>query len=608
MASARELVVKFIGDTSSLSRSTKQAENDLNSFQSGIRSKFQGFDPMGDVGKSFGTAIAGYASVTIAAGAAYQFLKSSAQAAMEDTREQTILAQTLRDTVGATNEQIAANEKWITSTQNATGVVDSQIRDALVPLLASTHDVASAHDLLSTAMDISTARGLDLTTVSVALAKAHDGNIGALGRLGIQYKDTEGNVLSFDQVVQNANETFGGATAAAADTAAGKMAILSAKFKDLQEQIGNELLPAFASWADFMSNTTVPAIGGVISQLDNLKSKAGGFLTWALGWEANLPKIFGGGGGGGGGISGFSGGGGGGAAGATGNTGLGSTGLVGSRGTGGPIRTDVTLGVPGSSTNGVMDVINAQKAFFEGLSNAPTGGGGGGGGGGKSLLEKKKEADDKAIAETLKSWANYRDNMREIEDDMYKNDTLSFDQYKAILEKRLDGAVKGSDEWTAIQKKLNDTTKAYQDKNVKDAEDEARRLKQISDQKIKDAQDAANHMQEIQDNMFEVGAISTGDYIAILQARLGQFEQFSNEWTRIYEEIQRLGGSSGGFGSSGSHVGGFTGDQFQSPAAQQGTVINIATVTVPDPRGLVDVLQQIDRTYGGVPINVRTPA
>ena len=191
-------------------------------------------------------------TLPIVAGAAF-----AVKAAMEEQQQMEVLANTLRENLpNATDETIAANEEWITSMQNATGVADGELRDAMRHLVLSGMDLETAQANLTIAMDIAAAKGLDLEAVTNAMAKANRGNVGALGRLGIATKDAEGNTLTFEQVMANAADTMGGAAAAAADTAAGRMAIMTARIADLTETIGMMLLPVVEKMVGWLSSAT----------------------------------------------------------------------------------------------------------------------------------------------------------------------------------------------------------------------------------------------------------------------------------------------------------------------------------------------------------------
>jgi len=178
------------------------------------------------------------------------------KAAIDEEKEMTLLSAALHKNAGATDAQVAAVERWITKTQNATGIADGELRPALASLTRVTKDVGTAQDILGVAMDISTGSGRDLQTVTLALQKAYMGSAVGLSRLGIATKDASGKTLSFDQIMKKAAKTFGGDTAAAASSAAGKMAILRARFSDITESIGTSVIPVVERLLPYVERTT----------------------------------------------------------------------------------------------------------------------------------------------------------------------------------------------------------------------------------------------------------------------------------------------------------------------------------------------------------------
>lgn len=224
--------------------------------------KFQ--KAMGDAGKvtqnaagKFGTAgklIAG-AGIAMVGSAVVGFLQDATAAALEDAKAQELLKLALENSTGATGDQVAAVEKWIDKTALATGVADDELRPAMAELARATGDVSEAQDIMGVAMDIAAAKGIPLETIVKAIAKAHNGNIGALGRLGIATKDADGATMTFEDTLAEASRTMGGATATAADTAAGKMQILRVRMDEAKESIGNALIPILSDLAQQGSDT-----------------------------------------------------------------------------------------------------------------------------------------------------------------------------------------------------------------------------------------------------------------------------------------------------------------------------------------------------------------
>jgi len=207
------------------------------------------------------------------------FLWDAGKAAVEDAASQQKLATVVQNVTGATTQQVAAMEAWIAKTQMATGISDSDLRPALQNLVVATGSVSAAQGLMGVAMDISVAKGLNLETVTKAMQKAHDGNTGALGKLGIATKDAEGKTLSFEEIVKNAATTFGGSAADAADELAGKAQRIGEMFGEAKESLGAVFLPVLEKLLGWVTanmpaiqagfEKTFAAIGAAIDWISN---------------------------------------------------------------------------------------------------------------------------------------------------------------------------------------------------------------------------------------------------------------------------------------------------------------------------------------------------
>lgn len=230
--------------------------SNLNKMVDGVHGKLGGLT--GTLGKVAGA----FAALSVVKQVGDYFVEAGKAAAEEDQQMQQ-LSKALQDNAGVTKAQYGEVEKWIAATQRATATADGELRPALLKLSSTTKDVGQAQDILSTALDISKARGLDLNTVVVAMEKGYAGNVGGLQRLGIATKDAEGNTLSFEQVMKNANETYGGAAQEAANTTAGRMQNLSLTLADLKETVGMALLPVIEKFTGFIMDN-MPTIEKVM--------------------------------------------------------------------------------------------------------------------------------------------------------------------------------------------------------------------------------------------------------------------------------------------------------------------------------------------------------
>lgn len=196
--------------------------------------------------------------------------------AIEDQQEQAKLAQVLTQVTGATNQTITANEDYLKSIERTTIFAASEMRPALASLVVASGDLEQSQNDLRLAMDIATATGTPLLSVTDALGKAYNGNMKGLQSLSPALKDNIKEGQSLDEVFTELNATFGGATAAATNTAAGQMTLLKNQLKSLSDSFGMALLPivqaivpVFASLANFAENnrTAFLALAAVVALL-----------------------------------------------------------------------------------------------------------------------------------------------------------------------------------------------------------------------------------------------------------------------------------------------------------------------------------------------------
>jgi hypothetical protein len=212
---------------------------------------------------------------------------SAAKAAMEDQKSAAELARTLKTSTQATNAQVKATEDMISSMTLATGVADTDLRNALATLARGTGSAELAQKNLNLALDISAATGKDLGTVSEALSKAYNGQTTALAKLDPSMRGLVKEGASFNEIGQIMAETFGGAAATAAETAEGRFNRMKVSIAETQESIGaallpiiEKLLPHLESMATWVSENTdlIVKIGVVV----------GGFAAAILALNAAL--------------------------------------------------------------------------------------------------------------------------------------------------------------------------------------------------------------------------------------------------------------------------------------------------------------------------------
>ena len=128
MAGERTFLVRILGNADSAVTAFKKLGK-------------EGSDALGQV---FDVAKKGALIATATAGAIAGAAFSAVKAATEDQESQKKLADQLRRTMEATDEQIASVEQYISKQQMLVGVTDDQLRPALANLARATGDITFA--------------------------------------------------------------------------------------------------------------------------------------------------------------------------------------------------------------------------------------------------------------------------------------------------------------------------------------------------------------------------------------------------------------------------------------------------------------------------------
>ena len=189
----------------------------------------------------------------ISIGAVTAELGRMVKAAADDEKSVDLLKRTIESNTDATDLQVKAVEGFISKTQMSAAVADDELRPALGNLIRATKDVTTAQSLMNLALDISAGTGKDLTTVSLSLSKAVNGNFGALSKLGVPLDTNAVKAKDLDGVLIGLQTSFAGMSQAAANSASGGFAKLKIAVGELEESIGYLVLHPLANFATNIS-------------------------------------------------------------------------------------------------------------------------------------------------------------------------------------------------------------------------------------------------------------------------------------------------------------------------------------------------------------------
>jgi hypothetical protein len=227
-------------------------------------------------------------NVTMPIAALAAGLYKAADAAAKDQQEQVTLQNTLGNVTKATKAQRDSVERWIEAQGRLYGVMDSELRPTIGTLATATGSLTKAQELASLAMDISAARGLDVQSVSKALAKAYQGNTGALSRLipGISKAALESK--NWNTIQAELARTTAGAASKAANTQAGQMQILKVQVSETTEQLGYAFMPVVKQIMQFITSSVIPTVQKWIEKWQSLSPQTQQFILKAAGLLAVL--------------------------------------------------------------------------------------------------------------------------------------------------------------------------------------------------------------------------------------------------------------------------------------------------------------------------------
>jgi hypothetical protein len=255
MAGTLALNVEILGEFKKLTAATKGAEGSLEGLNKTTSAISSGMiKALGAIGVGFSL------------GFIKDQFEQAAKAAVEDVKSQQLLAIAMENTGKATAATVAEAEASIKAMQLQTSVADDILRPAFQKLFIATGDVTKSNRYLQIALDTSAATGLELDSVTQAMAKSLAGQDTALLKLIPSLRGVEDPLSELEK-------TFAGAAEAAADTDPyQRMNII---FGEMQEQIGMALLPLLNEFSDWLATPEGQAklqeiVDGIVEIIDQL--------------------------------------------------------------------------------------------------------------------------------------------------------------------------------------------------------------------------------------------------------------------------------------------------------------------------------------------------
>lgn len=237
-----------------------KAGKQLNNVGNASKQSSQGVDVFSNSVKKLGILVAGTFGVTQIT----QFFKASVKGAIEDEASLRRLNKTLENMGFAGSATQVDN--FISKLQFSAAIADDELRPALNNLVLATGSLSKSQELLQVALDVSAGSGRDLDQVTVALAKAFNGNFTALKKMNLGIDESLIKNKDLSGIITVLSTKFAGASASSVDTYAGRIKVLSLAVAEAQESIGYGLLDALTK----VSNAIGTSTSGLAGQTANL--------------------------------------------------------------------------------------------------------------------------------------------------------------------------------------------------------------------------------------------------------------------------------------------------------------------------------------------------
>ena len=284
------VIIRFQGDATSVEKAASDAERAVGGLDKAAKSAGGGFDVLGEIATGAMRRI-GEAAIN-AVGSGLSMIGNVIGDSIKEAQEfQSVFAQTqavVESTgmaAGFTAEEFAGLASDLSAASGMSLFSDDAILGA-TNVLATFKEIKGTtfEDATQAILDVSQAMGTDLQSATIQVGKALNdpiGGISALSRVGIQFTADqkamiEGMVEAGDVagaqaiIIEELNSQFGGSAAAAVNTYAGQMTVLSEQFNDVKQGIGEALLPILQELGRFAVTYVVPAV----------QQMADAFTTW----------------------------------------------------------------------------------------------------------------------------------------------------------------------------------------------------------------------------------------------------------------------------------------------------------------------------------------
>ena len=288
MAVVKNMMVRAGADFSAITKQASKASNSMRGMQNSVSRSCNAMSKAAAGLKKAFTAV----GVAVSLGALVSAAKDAAAAYDEQVQNEVRLAQAMRNTMSATNDEIQSVLD-LADAQEQLGIIDANAQVAGAQELSTYLSTADALKELIPAMNDMAVQqyGYNVTAeqtagIATMLGKVMEGQTGALSRYGYYFSEAEEHILKFGTEAERAatlarivEQSVGGMNQALASTPTGRMKQLSNTLGNIKQQFGQavrtistvflpvlnmvaSVLAAIATLANKVAQTIANVFGG----------------------------------------------------------------------------------------------------------------------------------------------------------------------------------------------------------------------------------------------------------------------------------------------------------------------------------------------------------
>lgn len=244
-----------------------QELDDVNKKQGEANTSGKGFTAsLGSMAMKLGPVALALVSVNKALSLTVDLMKSS----VEEYKGQVAADAELRNALGYTSRGL---QKYASDLQNVTLFTDDATLSSMALISSFVKDEAQIKALTKAAQDLATAKKMDLNSATNILMRSVVAGTDNLKQYGISVKDAADQEGRLKAIVEGVNQAYGGRAEALAATPVGKIEQMNNALADMQEQLGEQVVPLMIKWKEVLgaiSSLAIPILTGLLKGVNKV--------------------------------------------------------------------------------------------------------------------------------------------------------------------------------------------------------------------------------------------------------------------------------------------------------------------------------------------------